>query len=154
MRRHFTAAFCAFVVASAASLAAAPVFVNGLRLRGDRVDATGKPGANEGRLGFFSDLYYDPQRKEWWAVSDRGPGGGLIDYSTRVQQLDIDLDEKTGAIRKVRGPGGGVMDYATRVQKISLAVHPLTGHISHFHVEKTVPFTDPFRLLSAPTADV
>jgi hypothetical protein len=64
MRRHLTEVFCAFVVASAASLAAAPVFVNGLRLRGDRVDATGKPGANEGRLGFFSDLYYDPNRED------------------------------------------------------------------------------------------
>lgn len=123
MRRQLTAVFCAFVVASAVSLAAAPVFVNGLRLRGDRVDATGQPGANEGRLGFFSDLYYDPNREAWWALSDRGPGGG-------------------------------VMDYATRVQEISLHVNPVTGRIANFKVEKTVPFTDPFHLRSAPTADV
>ena len=123
MRRQLTAVFRAFVVASAVSLAAAPVFVNGLRLRGDRVDATGQPGVNEGRLGFFSDLYYDPNREAWWALSDRGPGGG-------------------------------VMDYATRVQEISLHVNPVTGRIANFKVEKTVPFTDPFHLRSAPTADV
>lgn len=85
---------------SAAALAA-PQFVNGVVLAGDQLDRTQLPGANQGRFGFFSDLYYDPVREEWWALSDRGPGGGLIDYATRVQRLDIDLDHKSGAIRKV-----------------------------------------------------
>jgi hypothetical protein len=31
--------------------------------------------APNGRLGFFSDVYYDALRNEWWALSDRGPGG-------------------------------------------------------------------------------
>jgi hypothetical protein len=51
---------------------------------------------------FFSDLYYDPLRKDWWALSDRGPGGGLLDYATRVNRPDVQLDETTGAIRGVR----------------------------------------------------
>ncbi|MGH8533761.1 MAG: esterase-like activity of phytase family protein [Gammaproteobacteria bacterium] len=50
---------------------------------------------------FFSDLYYDPEREEWWALSDRGPGGGVIDYATRVQRLEIKLNKTTGAIKKV-----------------------------------------------------
>jgi hypothetical protein len=58
----------------------------GLRQRpGDprhTLDATRQPGANGGRLGFFSDIYYDPIRDEWWAISDRGPGGGVLDYAT------------------------------------------------------------------------
>jgi hypothetical protein len=81
---------------------AAPEFVNGVLIPGDTLDATRQEGANNGRFGFFSDLYYDPLRQEWWALSDRGPGGGLVDYSTRLSLLDLKLDERTGAIRSVR----------------------------------------------------
>jgi hypothetical protein len=65
--------------------------VNGVVFSGSVLDATGAPGANQGRLGYFSDLYFDPRREEWWALSDRGPGGGVLDYATRVQRLDIKL---------------------------------------------------------------
>jgi hypothetical protein len=103
MRTRFSsvaAVTVAVLIATAAH--AAPQFVNGLVFPGRSTDRASGTGANQNRLGFFSDLYYDPQREEWWAVSDRGPGGGLIDYSTRVQKLDIDFDEKTGAIKRVR----------------------------------------------------
>ena len=80
----------------------APEFVNGITLPGNSVDATGVPGANQGRFGFFSDLYFDPVREEWWALSDRGPGGGLIDYTTRVNRLDIKVNERTGAIERLK----------------------------------------------------
>lgn len=86
----------------AAQANAAPQFVNGDVIAGSTLDRTQLPGANQGRFGFFSDLYYDPARGEWWALSDRGPGGGLIDYATRVQRLEINLDHKTGAIKKVQ----------------------------------------------------
>ena len=49
-------------------------------------------------MGFFSDIYYDPNRNEWWALSDRGPGGGLMSYDTRVQRFTLDVDMGTGAI--------------------------------------------------------
>src|SRR5262245_33068471 len=88
--------------ASAAVAGANPVFVNGLKIAGDRLDATGQPGANGGRLGFFSDLYYDPIREEWWALSDRGPGGGLLDYATRLQRIDLEFHPVTGAIKRFR----------------------------------------------------
>jgi hypothetical protein len=80
---------------------AAPQFVNGVVIPGNTLDATEQPGANQGRFGLFSDLYYDPEREEWWALSDRGPGGGVIDYATRVQRLKIKLDKTTGAIKNV-----------------------------------------------------
>ena len=57
MRRVQTSVVSAVLLVTAGGAVADPVFVNGLRFRGDRVDATGGPGPNEGRLGFFSDLY-------------------------------------------------------------------------------------------------
>jgi hypothetical protein len=81
---------------------AQPNFVNGLVIPGDALDATNQPGANAGRLGMFSDLYYDPIRDEWWALSDRGPGGGVLDYSTRVQRFTLNVDFVTGAISRFR----------------------------------------------------
>jgi hypothetical protein len=80
---------------------AAPQFVNGVVIPGNTLDATEQAGANQERFGFFSDLYYDPEREQWWALSDRGPGGGVIDYATRVQRLKIKLDKTTGAIKNV-----------------------------------------------------
>ena len=75
--------------AGAASVTNA-TFVNGLALDGAATDlSTGT--ATERRLGYFSDLYYDPQRKEWWGLSDRGPGGGLLNYETRVQRFTLDV---------------------------------------------------------------
>src|SRR5262245_55009311 len=121
MRRHGLSLILAAVLVSQCSGAwAEPAFVNGLVIPGATLDATKQPGANGGRLGFFSDIYYDPNRDEWWAVSDRGPGGGVLDYATRVQRFTID-------------------------------VNSTTGKISNFRVKKTVKFTDPKGLLSAPT---
>jgi hypothetical protein len=99
MRRRCTSIVYALLLATAGEAVGDPTFVNGLLLSGSRVDATRKPGVNEGRLGFFSDLYYDPVRAEWWALSDR-------------------------------------------------------GRISDFRVLDTIPFTDPFRLLSAPSSTI
>lgn len=58
--------------------------------------------ANLNRFGFYSDLAYDHRHGYWYALSDRGPGGGLIDYATRVQRLSIPFDARTGAIGQPR----------------------------------------------------
>src|SRR6476620_9699966 len=79
-----------------------PTFVNGLTIAGDTLDDTRQPGANLGRLGFFSDIYYDPTEDDWWALSDRGPGGGVLDYATRVQRFKINVHPVTGAISNFR----------------------------------------------------
>lgn len=82
----------------ASTASAQVVFVNGIRIPGDTLDATRQPGANGGRFGFFSDIYYEPNRNEWWALSDRGPGGGLIAYATRLNRFTIDINPLTGRI--------------------------------------------------------
>ncbi len=76
---------------------AAPAFVNGLAIAGNTSDTFGI-SVNNGRLGFFSDIYYDPNRNQWWGLSDRGPGGGTLNYDTRVQRFTLDVDMNTGAI--------------------------------------------------------
>ncbi|MBC7943776.1 MAG: esterase-like activity of phytase family protein [Burkholderiales bacterium] len=92
----------ALLVLSTAASNAEPTFVNGLVIPGDSVDKTGVASANGGRVGFFSDIYYDPREQQWWALSDRGPGGGVLAYETRVQRFKIDIDRKTGAISKFK----------------------------------------------------
>jgi hypothetical protein len=55
--------------------------------------------ANINRLGGFgSDLFYDYRQNFYYALVDRGPGGGVIPYETRVEQFDINIDPQTGAI--------------------------------------------------------
>lgn len=54
--------------------------------------------ANLNRFGFYSDLIYNRWQDRWYALSDRGPGGGLIDYATRVQRLRIPYDRRSGRI--------------------------------------------------------
>lgn len=93
-------ALCLAAIASllVGAVHAAPTFVNGITLDASALDLSGGSAVNTGRLGYFSDLYYDPQRKEWWGLGDRGPGGGLLNYDTRVQRFTIDIDAGTGAI--------------------------------------------------------
>lgn len=86
----------------ASTVFAQAVFVNGIRVPGHVLDATNQPGANGGRFGFFSDIYYEPNRNEWWALSDRGPGGGLISYATRLNRFTIDINPITGRISNFR----------------------------------------------------
>jgi hypothetical protein len=102
-RRFWQSLFLvALVIAPTSGTWAQPTFVNGLVIPGGTLDATQQPGANAGRLGFFSDIYYDPIREQWWALSDRGPGGGVLDYGTRVQRFTIDVHPVTGRISKFR----------------------------------------------------
>ncbi len=76
---------------------AAPTFVNGLAISGATLDLS-SGSINDRRVGFFSDIYYDPNRNQWWGLSDRGPGGGLLNYETRVQRFTLDVDNTTGTI--------------------------------------------------------
>lgn len=89
-------ALLAMLTAGAAQ--AAHTFVNGLALDGGMLDLSGGTTANNGRVGYFSDIYYDTNRNQWWGLSDRGPGGGTLSYDTRVQRFSLDIDQNTGAI--------------------------------------------------------
>ena len=65
-------------------------FVNGLAIPGSSLDLSSGTSA-ERRVGFFSDLAYDAGSNSWWGVSDRGPGGGLLNYETRMQRFTLDV---------------------------------------------------------------
>lgn len=92
---QLTAPALAIALALAAPLAGAAsvtntTFVNGLALNGGAGDlSTGT--AAERRLGYFSDIYYDAVKKDWWGLSDRGPGGGVLAYETRAQRFTLDI---------------------------------------------------------------
>ena len=62
------------------------------------LDLSGGTTVNAGRLGYFSDIYYDTNRQQWWGLSDRGPGGGTLDYAPRMQRFSVDVNSTTGAI--------------------------------------------------------
>jgi hypothetical protein len=88
---------CLLLIVSTTA-AAGPLFVNALLVPGSMLDGTRAPGAAAGRFGQFSDLYYDPARREWWALSDRGPGGGRLDYHVRLHRIDLRVDPVSGRI--------------------------------------------------------
>jgi hypothetical protein len=138
---HITAALS---FASLPALAA-PTFVNGLVIDGASLDASGGTLVNDGRMGFFSDIYYDAARNEWWALSDRGPGGGALRYETRIHQFKVDVDPASGAISNFQilktlifRKGGSALDgfapdiggpLGTAFDPEGVVIHPLTGHL-------------------------
>jgi 5'/3'-nucleotidase SurE len=80
-----------------------PSLASTVLIPGNAVDRFPGIGANQNRLGGFgSDLFYDARENIYYAVSDRGPGGGVINYPTRVEKLAIQLDPETGAIQQYK----------------------------------------------------
>ena len=98
----FLGSLAVIALGQASTVSAQTVFVNGFVIPGNTLDATNQPGANGGRFGFFSDIYYDPTLNQWWALSDRGPGGGLITYDTRLSRFQINVHPITGEISQFR----------------------------------------------------
>ena len=115
---------------------------------GNAPDATGLPGANGGRFGFFSDIYYDIRLNQWWAISDRGPGGGLLNYDTRLTRFAIYVNPVTGRISEftvletvkftdpmglLEGPGpalNGLNPFQLRPDRLSSMYCPTTSSIA------------------------
>ncbi len=135
----------ALAAAPAPPALAEPAFVNGLALRGDMLDKSGGTDANTGRVGFFSDIFYDVRNKRWYGLSDRGPGGGTLPYETRVQRFKINIDKYTGAISNFKvvetiifrdedgNPLNGIApdptnDLGNSFDPEGFVVHPETGH--------------------------
>ena len=89
---HLVAALVSalFAVPATAQTFTGAHFVNGLALDGGLSDLSGG-SSFERRVGYFSDLYFDRQRNEWWGLSDRGPGGGALPYETRVERFTLDV---------------------------------------------------------------
>ena len=101
--RHISLA-AILLAGTAVAARSEPVFVNNLSIAGDATDASGDAaGANGNRLGGFgSDLFYDRANNVYYGLPDRGPGGGLIAYETRVQKFTLDVNPTTGAIATSR----------------------------------------------------
>lgn len=56
-------------------------------------DLSGLPNVGDNRLGGFgSDLSYDASTGTFWATTDRGPGGGVLSYTPRLQGFTLDID--------------------------------------------------------------
>ena len=89
-------------IAGNTATALAGSLVNSLTIPGESIDLSslngGSGGANINRLGFFSDLYYDRHSNVYYGLGDRGPGGGVLNYNTRVQKFSLDVDRNTGVI--------------------------------------------------------
>ena len=102
MKRSTRLLLSALTLALGSAASASPTFVNGLTISGSQLDQSGGSSVNNGRFGAFSDIYYDPIRNDWWALSDRGPGGGTISYDTRVSRFTLDVNLNTGAISNFR----------------------------------------------------
>lgn len=128
-----------------------PAYVNTLLVPGNTADVSGDTGVN-GRLGMFSDIYYDPLRNQWWGLADRGPGGGTLSYDTRAERFTLSVNPTTGAVsnfnvvqtvkfsdpNNVLGGGAGSLNglapNPTNVLGRSfdpegIVVHPVTGNL-------------------------
>jgi hypothetical protein len=88
------------LAASLPAAAAQWTLTDAMPIPGNTVDRiqSPTPAANVNRLGFFSDLTFEPATHTWFALSDRGPGGGLLGYATRVQQMWMPINPITGEL--------------------------------------------------------
>jgi hypothetical protein len=77
---------------------AAPTFINSLEVPGNASDKSGLPSSFEQRLSFGSDLVYDRATSSYYGLADRGPGGGVLPYETRLQQFGLTVNATSGAI--------------------------------------------------------
>jgi hypothetical protein len=83
-------ALCALAATAHGATVSNANFVNGLALDGAATDLSAG-SAFDRRVGYFSDLYFDANRNQWWGLSDRGPGGGTLPYATRVQRFTLNV---------------------------------------------------------------
>jgi hypothetical protein len=93
LRHCLSAVACASLLSTlpaAAQTVTGVSFVNGITLSGSATDLSGG-SSFDSRVGYFSDIYYDRYRNEWWGLSDRGPGGGTLPYETRLQRFTLDV---------------------------------------------------------------
>jgi Esterase-like activity of phytase len=97
-----------------ATPASAVTFVNAIQISGSAIDLSRiGSGPNLNRLGFGSDLIFDQRSNQFFAISDRGPGGGLIDFIPRIQSFRLGIDRNSGAISNFRLTGTTLLQTAS-----------------------------------------
>lgn len=91
--RHFV-----LLATAAATLTLAPSAASAVTLISsysvpNGTDLSGLPDVGDNRLGGFgSDLSYDANTGTFWSTTDRGPGGGVLSYTPRLQGFTLDID--------------------------------------------------------------
>ncbi len=89
MRHMLLAAVAAAIFAVPAT--AAITYAGKIEVAGNATDlATLGNDPNLNRLSFGSDLTYDSRKGVFYGISDRGPGGGTIDFAPRVETFKVD----------------------------------------------------------------
>jgi len=96
MRLHHLLAATAAIIAVAPATAAIS-FTGTLEISGAATDLANLSGVNGNRLSFGSDLDYDFRTQLFYGISDRGPGGGTIDWAPRVEAFSLNVGN-SGAI--------------------------------------------------------
>jgi hypothetical protein len=78
---------------------AAVTFTGSYSVAGAATDLSGiAPAFGGNRLSFGSDLVYDRATDLFYGITDRGPGGGLVDYAPRVNAFRLTFDGTTNAV--------------------------------------------------------
>ena len=87
------------LAAAGTSANAAITFVGEYSIAGNATDLSGLGSAFAGnRLSLGSDLFYDRSTNTYYGITDRGPGGGVIDFTPRVHAFKMDINMTTGAV--------------------------------------------------------
>lgn len=86
------------VLALTAPAHAAITFGSVIAVPGDATDLAPGSTPNDNRLSFGSDMIYHAGSDTYYGVSDRGPGGGTIDFAPRIEAFKVNIDNNTGAI--------------------------------------------------------
>ena len=89
----------ALALAGASAAHATPGFVNGLALPATLLDLSGGTSVNNGRVGFFSDISFDPNRNEWWGSRTVAPA---VARSTTRRACSGSRSTSTAALARSR----------------------------------------------------
>lgn len=83
----------AALLASATMASAAVTYTGNVGFAGDATDLSGLSADFAGnRLSIGSDLFYDSATNSYWGNTDRGPGGGLVDFAPRVHNFTLGIN--------------------------------------------------------------
>jgi hypothetical protein len=86
------AAITAALLSTAGAASAGVTYVDGASFPGNATDLSGiAPAFGGNRLSIGSDLWYDRSTNSFWGNTDRGPGGGLIDFAPRVHNFALNI---------------------------------------------------------------
>ncbi len=130
--RTMILALATTVAVIAATPAQAVTFVNSIQVSGAAIDRSGLTGGpNFNRLGGFgSDLIFDQKSNQFFGLTDRGPGGGLIDYAPRIQSFRLGIDRNTGALTNFALTGTTVFKTTTGANFTGLNPLLATGNVA------------------------